>query len=240
MNGFLAALQFLTVVPVNIEFTGDDIGRSMPKFPLVGLLIGLTAAALYGIVGVGAVQAVLMVIFLGGISGGLHLDGMADTADGLLSSRPRERMLEIMRDSRIGTMGVLALMAVFGLKVAALVSVEPAVAWRAVFLAPVAGRCALVIAMHILPYARPEGGLAAIFMEHRQTKHVVWAVIVIGIVSLLLFAFKGLIIASACAATIWGFSAYVKSKIGGMTGDTLGATCELTEAVVFLIVSFLY
>ena len=240
MNTFLAALQFLTVVPVRIDFTGDDIGRSLPKFPLVGLLIGLTAAALYGVLGLGAVQAVLMVIFMGGISGGLHLDGLADTADGMLSSRPRDRILEIMRDSRIGTMGALALMAVLGLKVATLVSVEPHAGWRAVFLAPVAGRCALVIAMHLLPYARPEGGLAAIFMQHRNNKHVVWSIVTIVIFSLLLFGFKGVVVGGVCLAAIWGFSGIVKRKIGGMTGDTLGATCELTETVIFVTVAWLH
>ncbi|HQJ31558.1 MAG TPA: adenosylcobinamide-GDP ribazoletransferase, partial [Syntrophales bacterium] len=113
MKALLAAFQFLTTIPLpGGKGTGEgDIAGSLPFFPVVGLLIGMAAAAgdfVFSLLFPPGVAAVLTVLLLVLITGGLHLDGLADTADGIFSVRNRERMLEIMRDSRIGTMGVLA------------------------------------------------------------------------------------------------------------------------------------
>lgn len=108
------------------------------------------------------VSAAVLVVVLAGFSGCLHLDGLADTAEGLLSSRSRERMLEIMQDSHIGVMGVVAIAGVWLLKFAALASVTAQELWAAALLMPVAGRCAMVVQLAILPYARATG-LASVF-----------------------------------------------------------------------------
>src|SRR5512137_125405 len=121
MKSFLAAIQFLTVIPFPKDYMPreEDLGRSVPFYPIVGLLIGIMAATLGYLM-----EAVLpplpayatILIFLLAISGGLHMDGLADTADGFFSARPRDRILEIMRDSRIGVMGVIAVVCIVLLK----------------------------------------------------------------------------------------------------------------------------
>ncbi len=110
----------------------------------------------------------IAVLLLAALSGGLHLDGLADTADGLFSARSRERMLAIMKDSHIGTMGVLALVFAIGLKVAALSSLTLNARLAVLVLMPLAGRTAMVLMLTTLPYARPDGGLASIFLLKRS------------------------------------------------------------------------
>lgn len=114
MNSFLAALRFLTILPIpgRRGHAPDDLRRSLWSFPLVGLLLGGMTGGIFWAVGPylpPPIAAVLAVLVLLSWSGGLHLDGVADCGDAFFSSRSRERMLEIMRDSRIGAMGVIGL-----------------------------------------------------------------------------------------------------------------------------------
>jgi len=234
MRRLLAAVRFLTILPVpgTCGCGEDDLARSVPFFPVVGVLIGALVSALA--FGLGQVlpplpAAVLIVIALLTVSGGLHLDGLSDTADGFLSSRKRDRMLEIMRDSHVGAMGVIAIVCVLLLKVAALASLPSETAWRCVFLMPLAGRCALVVSMAILPYARPEGGLATVFYGRRPKAEAVFSVAALAGAGWLLLGEAGLIAAAASLALVFLFAAYTRRKIGGATGDTLGAACELAE-----------
>lgn len=236
---FLAALQFLTVIPVPTAFEPEEIGRSVPFFPLVGLAIGIAIACLDVVVLRAMprpVEAVLLVVLLAAASGGLHLDGLADTADGFLSSRPKERILEIMRDSRIGTMGVLGLFFVLGLKAAALGTLSGPATLGAIILAPLAGRCMLVLAMGTIPSARPEG-LASVFLAHWKPWHAAWAVGFLGVVSLILFGWRGIVYATVAVAVTLALNLYAHRKIGGITGDTLGAACECAEAGLLVAVS---
>lgn len=238
IRSFLAALQFLSILPIRTQFETVEIGRSTPFFPIVGLLIGGTVAVLdhflFNAYFPPAVSSVLSVAALAAVSGGLHLDGLADTADGFLSSRPKERILEIMRDSRIGTMGAIALIAILGLKVAALASALDPLRWRALVLAPLAGRCMLVVAMSRAPYARPGGGLAGVFLENRKVWHVLCALIILTGTAYALTNWRGLLIAAGCVVVATTFSAYSRRKIGGITGDTLGAVCEIVETFVLV------
>ena len=235
---FLAAAQFLTVAPIRAGFDLPDLGRSVPYFPAVGLLIGALLAALdryfAGLMFPPLVAAVVTVIAMAAVSGGLHLDGAADTADGFFSSRPRERILEIMRDSRIGTMGALALISLLALKVSALASLPYHERWRALLLAPLAGRCMLVAAMARAPYARSDGGLASVYLEHRRPWYLPYAAGLMALAGFVLFGWKGIACAGACVAVTAVFNAYACRKIGGVTGDTLGAVCELVETTTLL------
>lgn len=235
---FLAAIQFLTVAPVHAQLDMADIGRSVPYFPVVGALIGGVVAGLdqyvFGACFPPLVSATLSVIALAAMSGGLHLDGVADTADGFLSSRPKERILEIMRDSRIGTMGALALLAVLALKVSALASMPENLRWRALLLAPIAGRCMLVVAMTRAPYARTDGGLASVYLANRKPWHALSAAAILMVVGLGLMGWRGFAVALGCFVVTAVFNAYSRRTIGGITGDTLGAVCEMVETFVLL------
>ena len=159
------------------------------------------------------------------------MDGLSDTADGLLSARPRERALEIMRDSHVGAMGVIAIVCVLMLKFAAVASLPAAELWRTALLMPVAGRAALVVTIALLPYARPEGGLAAPFYRRRSMLAAVWAEVILLLTAWLVLDMAGLVAACASLAAVLIFSVYTWRRIGGATGDTLGAACEIAELV---------
>jgi adenosylcobinamide-GDP ribazoletransferase len=243
LRSFGAAVQFLTVVPIRTTYEPFEIGRSAAWFPGVGLAIGLVAAAVDWLIVEGvfppAVAAALGVTLLAAASGGFHLDGLADTADGFLSSRPRERVLEIMRDSRIGTMGVLAIVFALGLKFAALASLLPYERVLALIVAPVAGRCMLVVAMASQPYARPEGGLASLFLEHRRVWHAPVAIGILLIVGVATAGCAGIVLALVPMAAVLLLNLYCRCRIGGITGDTVGAACEIAETSVLVAASAL-
>lgn len=241
IRSFLAALQFLTVIPIPARLDERDFERSPVWFPLVGLLLGGIVAVVDAVLAKmglsGLLLSALSVGLLAALSGGLHLDGLADTADGFLSARPRERVLEIMRDSHIGTMGVLALIFVLAIKGAALTELTGPMRWKALLFAPLAGRCLQIGVMGLLPYARKEGGLAGVFLRRNNRGLVASSATVLCVVALLLLGFReGLVLVFATAAVAVLLSLWSLRRIGGFTGDTLGATSEIVEAVVFVAV----
>lgn len=235
MKQLLAALRFLTILPIPGTWgTAEaDLARSVPLFPVVGLLLGATAAAVAWIVGPIAppmVSAVLLVFVLMAFSGCLHMDGLSDTADGFLSSRKRERILEIMRDSHIGAMGVVAIVVVLLAKFATLASLPPKMLWPATLLMPLAGRTAIVLHMALLPYVRPTG-LGAVFYQKRSGWSAVWSAGILAAVAWGVLGTGGIVVWAVCIAVTLTLAAYVHRKIGGTTGDTLGAACEILELI---------
>jgi adenosylcobinamide-GDP ribazoletransferase len=175
------------------------------------------------------VACVFTVILLIAASGGLHIDGLADTADGFFSARPRERILDIMKDSRTGPMGVAAIVCIVALKIALIASVAGPWRWWVLLMTPLAGRCALLVHFALLPYVRPEGGLAGIFHRNRSRGHALWALAVLLAAGYLTGRLPGLIAGGGAFLIALLFTAYSFRRIGGLTGDTLGAACELTE-----------
>ena len=240
MRAFLAALQFLTILPLPAACSPGTaaLERSVPFFPLVGLLIGVAVAFFdlgLGLLLPPLLASVLVVIALLVASGGLHLDGLADTADGFLSSRPRERILEIMKDSRSGPMAVAAVVCVLSLKMTALAEVPAAWRFGAIVLMAMAGRCALVLQLTVLPYARKEGGLAAVFQKTRGAWRLLWALALLVGAAWLALGPAGLAAAGGALLVALLFCLYAWRKIGGLTGDTLGAVCELAETTPALV-----
>lgn len=242
MRPFLAALQFLTVfpLPTSLCLVEKDLERSPVCFPLVGLLLGALAAALdYGmqLFLPPLARSLLVVIALLLMSGGLHLDGLADTADAFFSSRPRGRMLEIMKDSRTGPMGAAAIACTLGLKTVLLSSVTESMRPGVILLMPLSGRCAMLVMLSLLPYARTEGGLCSIFLRTRSPFHAVWAMLLLPFTGYLAIRWVGLAAGTAACAAALFLAGYSRSKIGGMTGDTLGAASEIAELVPPLAVA---
>jgi adenosylcobinamide-GDP ribazoletransferase len=242
MRRLLAAIRFLTILPVpgSLGRAEADLAPSVAMFPVVGLLLGALAGAAAWVLASAsappALAAALLVVGLVAASGGLHMDGLSDSADGMLSSRPRERMLEIMKDSHVGAMGVIAIVGVMLVKFAALASVMPGRLWAVAALTPLAGRCAIVMHMAMLPYVRAEG-LGKVFCRERATGPAVWAVAVLAGAALALFGLQGLVIAAACVGVSAVIAVYFRRKIGGATGDTFGAVCELVELVPAITVA---
>lgn len=241
MRSFLAALQFLTVIPIRARLEKGDFESSPFWFAPVGLLLGASVAVADALLArtccSGLLRSILTIGLLAALSGGLHLDGLADTADGFLSARPRERVLEIMRDSRIGTMGVLALIFILAIKVAALAQLNTPTRWKVLLFAPLVGRALQVISMRILPYARKQsGGRAAIFIHPNAVKFSIWSGLWLLSADMALFGpWNGAQYLAVITVVVTWLSLWSLRRIGGFTGDTLGATSEIVEASTLLL-----
>lgn len=232
-----AAFRFLTIIPMPGTFGTDydDLKGALPFFPVVGIVLGLISGAAAWVSWQflpPPVAAVTVTFVLLSFSGALHLDGLADSADGFFSSRERNRMLEIMRDSRIGVMGVIAVVMILLLKVSVLSGLERDDAVRAVLVMPVAGRAALVMMIYFLPYVRKEGGLGSPFYSGRAGWSLWLALVLLFVAGLAAMGIKGLVAVTVVMIVVFLFSRLCLRKIGGATGDTLGASCELAETVV--------
>jgi len=235
-----AAFRFLTICPLpgSCGTDAEDLKGALPWFPVVGLVLGIAAggaACLAWRFLPPLVAAVLLTLLLLAFSGALHLDGLADCSDGFFSSRDRSAILVIMRDSRIGVMGVVAVVMVLLLKVSALSSLQSPTAMRAALLMPLAGRAALVMMMGLLPYVRKEGGLGTPFYSAGKGMTLLVALVLLFSVGLAVLGTKGLIAGLSVMFLVFLFSRFCHRKIGGATGDTLGASCELAETAVPLI-----
>jgi len=233
MKKFLLALQFLTIIPIKIKSADDkEIADSLIYFPLAGLFIGLALVAINGLLGFFnfprlATDAILIVSLIA-ITGGMHLDGLADTSDALLSVRDKDEMLKIMRDPHVGVMGVIGIISILLLKIAFLFSIGPSLVPAGLILMCVLSRWSLVLSLFLFPYARQEGK-AKVFSEGINSKIFILATIITFVCALVTAGLKGLIILGIIALFACLISKLVSKKIGGITGDTLGATGEINE-----------
>jgi len=237
MKSFLVALQFLTILPINIsaKVEDKDFGKSLSWFPFVGALIGLALSLITFLSGL-LPQPVIAALILAGsliVSGGIHLDGFADTCDGLYEFTTREKALEIMRDSRIGTMAAAAVIILLILKFSILSGLHQANIWKYLILMAAFARWAQVLACFLSRYARQEGK-AKYFIEYAGLREITTTSIFIALLFMLLLGGKGLILLLTCLSITLILINYIKSKLGGMTGDTIGAISEVAEAGVLL------
>jgi len=231
----LVALQFLTILPIRItsEIAEEDFGKSLRYFPLVGMLIGL---ALSGVASLSSllpnpVVAVLILIMSIVLTGGIHLDGFADTCDGFYGPRSKERILEIMRDSRVGVMGVTGVFCLLALKCTLIASIPHNVLWKVLIMMTVFARWSQVLVCCTSNYAREEGK-AKYFVEYAGKKELLVGSIFAVVLFLFLMKLKGLVLLVVSLLPLLLFMNCVKRKIGGVTGDTVGATSEIAEVAV--------
>ncbi len=233
LHNLAEALRFLTLLPVPGRPAMDEraLVRSMPLFPLAGAIIGaLVALCWWGALTLWGplVGAVCAVLSWGAITSGLHLDGVADSADALFSWRSRERKLEIMKDSRIGTMGALALFGVLALKIAFVAS--SATPWRALIAAATLGRWADISGIYWFP-AAAEGGLGRTFHTHTRPRDLWiasgWALLL----GLGLLGWWMLLVGLVVLGGTWLLASWMTRALGGLTGDTYGTLCELGEVL---------
>ncbi len=227
MKGFLSALNFLTIIRLGpATFDG---ARATAAFAWVGLLIGAGLALLHWLTPA-TISPLVMVLYLVVISGALHLDGLCDSADALLSHRDREKKLAIMRDVHAGTMGVVAIVIVLGAKGVAFTHISTI---SVLVLIPALSRFGMAVAMQCLPYARQEG-LAKLFFAGERSGLIISGVILLALTffALPIGLFIGILGAylTFLALILWWY----RRMIGGVTGDMLGALCEVCEAVLLL------
>lgn len=233
MRALRVALGFLTAFPLEspADLGREDLGRAAALFPLVGLMLGGALALgdrLLGLVFPPRLNAVLVVALWAALTGGLHLDGLADCCDGLLASATPGRRLEILRDARVGAFGAVGLVLFLLVKVSAVGALTDP---RPLLLAPALGRWALLIG-GAMPPARREGLGAAFHAGLGRPALAVAAVT--SAVAAGLFGWRGLVAFLAAHAVVFGLLRLARARLGGVTGDVLGAACELAEASALL------
>lgn len=236
MKNLIGAIQFLTILRIRRQGVFDP--RSMVQFfPVVGIVLGLLVAIfdraamkLWS----EPVVALLDVVFLIVITGAFHLDGLGDAADGLLGHRPREDAFAIMKDSRIGVMGLVAIVCVLSMKWAGIIGLD---VHRSLFLViiPAYARGGMIFGIRLLKYGR-DSGTGHAFFEDTVRPSAFWGLGIPVAVSLFL-GWKGMWLIFVFAITTAAILLYYKKRVGGITGDMLGAMTEITESVLFLMVS---
>jgi adenosylcobinamide-GDP ribazoletransferase len=238
---FLAALQFMTTLPVSLRrpVDSEDLARAGRYFPLVGLFLGTILALLYSVLILFLppnLVTLLLVISLLALTGALHFDGFLDSCDGLFGYHTTERRLEIMRDSRVGSFGVAGGICLLALKYTGLSLVTPGLMPAALILAPLVARWALLCAVVIFPYGRVSG-LGLIYKRYTHPPELVLASIFVIIIVLAFLGWPGL----GLVAFIFGLTMLVGRWImgklpAGLTGDSYGAIAEITETATWLFI----
>lgn len=250
---FLLALQFFTRIPVTgrlsdwVGYSPAMLRASAAHFPAVGWVVGAAGAAVFAAAAAlwtPTVAAVLCTVATVLMTGAFHEDGLADTADGLGGSATRERAIEIMRDSRVGAFGAIALVLALGLKVALLASLAGQgvpTACTVLVAAHVLSRFAPLAVMRALPYVGGEGGKAKPMADAVSGGAVAVAALWCLPAVALLVSYAGPAHgAGALAAAVLAGAAMVRllrRRLGGFTGDGLGATQQLSELAIYLAVA---
>ena len=237
MRGLLQAIQFMTILPMG-RFQEFQPRRMVVYFPLVGLLIGSLLSILdqaFLRLWSASVAALLDVIFLIFVTGAFHLDGLGDTADGLYGQRDREAALAIMKDSRIGVMGMIAILCCLAVKWAGIAGLDHH-RFLALIIIPALSRSSLLFGLRFLPYARNEGRTGRDFFKQKLSP-LSFAGVLLPLALSIWLGVRGLLLVFAFFTLVGCTLVYYRKKINGVTGDMLGAMTETIEAALFLIVS---
>ena len=241
LHSFLVALQFMTRLPVSrtVRYSPDALARSVVFFPAIGLLVGAGGAALYLLLSRHAsrdVIVVLILVYFVAVTGGLHEDALGDAADGLGGAREKDRVLAIMRDSRIGSFGTIAITLGLLARFVFLTNLAPGKFIGFLIAAQVLGRWTALPLAFWLPSARDHEAGQGKWIAHRITAAsfgagTILALAIVGIALKAEAVWAALTAAALAAAS--GF--YYWRRIGGITGDCLGATNQLTEIAIYLM-----
>ena len=243
MRDFITCLEFLTRVRFSkrTDWRDEDFSRSVPYFPLVGLVIGsLLAAVNYSLFYIETpffLRVTLLLLAEIIITGGLMYDGFMDTADGVFSARSRERMLEIMKDSHVGSNAVLAIIILLLLKIAAYLELSGETLTWVLLTMSVATRTFMVVFIVNFPYARKEG-IGHMFTKYAKPfyTYIAFAVCA-GIIAAC--GLQYLAVAGICFTVTLIIAQYLKTQLGGLTGDTYGALTECGNVIYLLTAVFL-
>jgi len=237
MKRLISAIEFLTILPLGKPKIYDPRGM-IPFFPVVGIILG----ALVSMVDQAALRlwtepvvAVLDIALLVVLTGAFHVDGLGDTADGLLGHRTREQALTVMKDSRIGVMGVTAIVLSLSIKWAGIMSLG-ADRGLLLIIIPAYARGGMLFGMRFLDYGRPDGGTGHPFFEEPLGLHAFWGLFIPALLSIFL-GWKGVWLNISFIFLTITIIYYYNKRIGCITGDMLGAMAETTEALLFLLIS---
>ena len=239
MRTLSIAFHLLTILPVRApaDWHPGDSGRAAGWYPFVGLVLGGLVATAHTILGLRfspLVTAALALTLWVVLTGGLHLDGLADCCDGLLHASSPERRLEIMKDSHMGAFGGIGLFLALFLKVSALASLPAIHSFAAIVLAASLGRWFIIVA-GFQPLARP-GGMGADFSSGLQRS----ALLLGGLIPLLLAIYlgiQGILALGAASLGVLLVLRFAYARIGGVTGDVFGLVVEVAEILVLVVLT---
>ncbi|MBI4589644.1 MAG: adenosylcobinamide-GDP ribazoletransferase [Candidatus Rokubacteria bacterium] len=244
ISGLITAIRFLTIIPVpgRALLGPHALGRSAGWFPVVGLALGASLALEARVLSLAfppLLSALLVLLTWKLLTGGIHLDGLADSLDGLSGGTPDQR-LAVMRDSRIGVFGALGLIAVVSLGFLTLAELAGPLRARAFLVAPPVGRLVpLLLARTCVP-ATPSRGVGAAFMDAVTRRAlVVGSSVVVTAAAVTLWPW-GLVAAGVGLAVPWAAARFFSRRLGGLTGDSLGAGVELGELTVLLALASIH
>ena len=235
MRNFFAAIRFITILPLGKQKKFDPPGM-IPYFPIVGLVLGAMVSLFDLVVNrlwPMPVTALLDVLFLLFLTGAFHLDGLGDTADGLYGHRQKDAALAIMKDSRIGVMGLVAIIAGLGIKWAGIANLHEN-RILIICIIPAYARAGMLFGMYFLEYGRPDGGTGKPFFDTKIKPTAFWGLLPPIIISVFM-GWQGIIINLAYTLLIVTLVVYYKRKMNCITGDMLGAMTEITESGLFLV-----
>jgi adenosylcobinamide-GDP ribazoletransferase len=243
LRPLLIALQFLTLLPIELRPppTDGESGRSLLHYPLVGFLLGLALAGCAWIFdGLSDLLIATLVLMLwAGLSGGLHLDGLADSADAWLGGYgDRERTLAIMHDPCSGPIAVVVLVLLLLLKFSALQHLVAQQAAALLIMPPLVGRTALVVLLLTTPYVRP-AGLGSRLTREMPRGASLAVVLLVAILVVVWLGRTGILLLLVSALALWLLRRLMLRRIGGTTGDTAGALLEITETLALLTAAVL-
>ena len=241
MRHLVIAFQFLTIIPLplTVRCEEQDLGRSMALFPLVGLAIGALLAGVDFLLAPlfpRALCDLLLIAVTAVVTGGLHLDGLSDVCDGIAARGSRERFLDVMKDSRVGAVGAVALVLGLGLKYQALLAVPAEYKREALLFFPMAARFAQVQMTVGAQRARKDGLGSAFVGGAGITQFAIAAALTLA-VTFLLLGVRGILSLALLFLLTWGIKSWSHGRLGGVTGDVIGCASELNEifALIFLL-----
>jgi adenosylcobinamide-GDP ribazoletransferase len=237
VTSLAVALRYLTIAPIPAGAHAEPttLGRAAPWFPLIGLTLGCVVAAGERAISVlfpPVLDALLAVTLWKLLTGGLHLDGLADCLDGLVGRDAVDR-LRIMRDSRIGAFGTIGLILFLLLEVASVSELTPAVRWRALAVAPALARAMPPLIGWVFPPATP-AGQGARFRSGLSRGRAVVAVVLGGAIAVAVLGLAGFLVFGLASAASLGVGRFYMRQLGGVTGDVLGAVVEVAELIALL------
>jgi adenosylcobinamide-GDP ribazoletransferase len=233
------AVGFLTILPVidNRRASEDAVAASFEWFPLIGFILGLALCGEDVILSYAfgqVMRSVLVVLSLVVITGAVHLDGLADTADALGAGRDRERALEILQDSRIGTFGAIAIFFDLILKILALSTLAGSARYFALILAPGLARYAMVLVSRQIDYLRSAGAGSTLLADPGARWPQRKFVFISSMIFVLAAKFQGAKALLVAAAVVIAMRRFYKRWLGGVTGDLIGACGEVVEIAVLV------
>ncbi|GAB6106192.1 adenosylcobinamide-GDP ribazoletransferase [Fusibacter bizertensis] len=237
LKGFLLMVSFFTRIPIGnkVEYTEEKYLYGLKWFPFVGIVIGvfLLPVSLIGKFDQN-IKGILLVLIYLFVTGGIHLDGLADSSDGLFSNRNKERVLEIMKDSHIGTFGVISLILYFLI----FTGLAGHLSWKWILLMPYVGKSFGLVSASISNYARQDHGMGFLFIETLRPRHALVHLIIMCCFAIVLLSIDGIIALCFSALVMLVLLRIFNRVIEGQTGDTIGMVIEVTQ-IAFMTVGYI-